>query len=89
MGVRFPVMLRQMWSGGDVQKWIDENLGWRAIETAPKDGRYVLLYDAQRAGEYLMAQWFHGAWWGRRTLSGKAITWTDATHWMPLPEPPK
>lgn len=27
MGARFPVMLRKMWSGGEVQAWIDENMG--------------------------------------------------------------
>ncbi len=48
MPLRFPVMLRQMWSGGAVQKWLDENVNpveligeefakCRASEAKPRD----------------------------------------------------
>lgn len=63
-------------------------MNWQPIETVPKDGSWVLLYHHDSC-DYLMAQWFHGAWWGKRTQSGRAITWRTASHWMPLPEPPK
>lgn len=34
---RFPTMLRKMWSGGEVQAWIDENWNRRAQPAAPAD----------------------------------------------------
>ena len=34
---RFPTMLRKMWSGGEVQAWIDENWNRRAHPAAPAD----------------------------------------------------
>ena len=68
---------------------------WQPIETAPKDGREILLYDGDRVtfGGYLNAQsqgvepqaeheTFCG-WW---SVSGSDDVFT---HWMPLPEPPK
>lgn len=64
---------------------------WQPIETAPKDGTFVQLYDDRykhSPSSYLMAKYDHGIWWGQMTPSGKAIIWRDATHWMPLPPPP-
>lgn len=62
---------------------------WRPIETAPKDGTWVLLwFDAD---EYAVS----GAWMrpGRDYIAHWCAfgRWTpgDApTHWMPLPAPP-
>lgn len=31
---QFPTMLRKMWSGGEVQRWIDEN--WNKAPAAPR-----------------------------------------------------
>lgn len=63
---------------------------WQTIDSAPKD-RYVLLYDAGYDNPYLHAKWDKHArgWWSQSTNSGHSIVWRDATHWMPLPEPPK
>lgn len=61
---------------------------WRPIETAPLemdgDAPVVLLWNG-----YVMRVGEHG--W---TESGKPVFWdgecrVHATHWMPLPEPPK
>lgn len=57
---------------------------WEPIETAPKNGRRVLLLD--HWGNYEIARWIgepHNHWSidGFRSIS-------RPTHWMPLPEPP-
>lgn len=61
---------------------------WKPIDTEPKDDR-ILLAEVLHTGEYHVGE---GAW------SGFVNTWADvdnglykinATHWMPLPEPPK
>ena len=60
-------------------------MNWQPIETAPKDTmKTVLLHTPE--GEQL-------GWWCERlerhlTCEGKEL-WSDPTHWMPLPEPPK
>lgn len=63
-------------------------VGWRSIESAPKDGTRVLVVDGGAVGE----AWFDSdyGWYWEHTH------WTDAvgpgsimpTHWMPLPSPP-
>lgn len=70
---------------------------WQPIETAPKDGKRVLISD----GRYVM-----DAYWSEEASLGQcsrgpawqvfncdedcwySIAVTDPTHWMPLPEPP-
>lgn len=63
---------------------------WKPIESAPKDGRWILL--AQYAGEILLAS-YAGEWmpdcecWGSHC--GQYVVDTpEPTHWMLLPEPP-
>lgn len=63
--------------------------GWRGIESAPRDGSWILLYDSDHKNPYLHAQFRRGAWWGQLTQSGRAVVWHDPRYWMPLPEPPK
>lgn len=59
---------------------------WRPIETAPKDGRYILL---------LKPAWYHAPRWfvARWQDTGLTAGWQhyygpEPTHWMPLPPPP-
>lgn len=83
---------------------------WQPIETAPKDGRKLLLAAGK---EIIIGDWMpdkRKEWKEMRTgteteetiirrleevdYSGWHISGTDyslfpATHWMPLPEPPK
>lgn len=61
---------------------------WQPIETAPKDGTKVLLWDdGVTIGEWSenVHPWNDGNWW----VEGGQVTTQTATHWMPLPEPPK
>ena len=56
-----------------------ESAKWQPIETAPKDGELVLLWDGH---DCTLGQWFSGLW---ESVEGDIF---DATHWMPLPELP-
>ena len=62
---------------------------WQPIETAPKDGTEVLLWDG---GVYL-GHWLSKTWvWvmaPRDAIDHRAhLDWCHPTRWMPLPEPP-
>lgn len=72
---------------------------WKPIETAPKDGTFVLLYspDAKEPsifvgyfishvdGDEWFSEW-HDAWVDD---GAKVISDVTLTHWMPLPERPE
>jgi len=69
-------------------------MNWQPIETAPKDGRRVLVWiddpKLLRDGYPICFArlWFYddgSLGGGAEGFNGK---W-DITHWMPLPEPPK
>jgi hypothetical protein len=59
--------------------------GWQPIETAPKDGNEVILFDS----DYLQLSGFEGRYSEPR---GSWLSSYDGpvnpTHWMPLPPPP-
>ena len=77
---------------------------WKPIETAPKDGGFVLLHVPRglESGEVTV-----GAYWkaDERAANGRFMkghwdgwlgmdcdarsSWCDPTHWMPLPPPPE
>lgn len=52
---------------------------WQPIESAPKDGTRLMLWDS-RAGGYAVT----GAW-----VAGSADDHETITHWQPLPAPPE
>ena len=62
---------------------------WQPIETAPKDGSYILAWSGcwrhPFAGRYIGESFV--------LIDGADIDATQtryfATHWMPLPDPPK
>lgn len=64
--------------------------GWQPIETAPKDGTRVLLFDAGRSPPNMIAHWDWNRWCGDKTISGRFTIWADVSgaYWMPLPSPP-
>ena len=57
-------------------------MDWQPIETAPRDGAAVLVYDENLT--YEIAYRYRAEWrYGPKGYSCKP------THWMPLPAPPK
>jgi hypothetical protein len=101
---RFPTMLRKMWSGAEVQAWIDENWNrrapavpnWQPIETAPKDGSVILLWRYYP----IAGKWVDGAEYECEFVAlGSAYCQFEkngaygedaaVSHWMPLPPPPE
>jgi hypothetical protein len=70
---------------------------WQPIETAPKDGTVIDLWDAYCKCRVVNASWAHHYFlnskpqneksWGRDDRDGPFCA--KPTHWMPLPEAPK
>lgn len=59
---------------------------WQPMETAPKDGSTFLIFE-QCEGMSAIAT---GSWSpAAAAFVDDAGLWMSATHWMPLPEPPK
>ena len=59
---------------------------WQPIETAPKDGGEVLLW---QEGWGVIRGWYSGddkTWYGPGAHDSEPCR---PTHWMPLPRPPK
>jgi hypothetical protein len=77
----------------DAQAVIDAlGVEWRPIETAPRDGRSIILASADKVtfGKWLdnnQTRWPREGWitpdgqWGPKATK-------PATHWRPLPPPP-
>jgi hypothetical protein len=58
---------------------------WQPIDTAPKDGQQVLVYEE---GAIFISQWVDNkdegiGWWDH------GIVLPPPSHWMPLPDPPE
>lgn len=68
------------------------DMQWRTIESAPKDGTRVLLYeneiDGQTVGFWSTCLWVdHGGAWVIYEARSDTIT-LEPKNWMPLPSPP-
>ena len=57
---------------------------WMPIDSAPKDGTEVLVWDGAIRG-VLIAEHAHGAW---IVCDGEGWERISPTHWQPLPPPP-
>lgn len=76
---------------------------WQPIETAPKDGTWVLVYgegtdDEEVSRKVAVAQYtnylnggtYDESWWQFAWYDGGYYgRFYNPTHWMPLPEAPK
>jgi len=73
---------------------------WQPIETAPKDGTVILLWDPSGETPWVVAMWsaddrpfvneFGPFVWlvGANPRYSERIAENVPTHWMPMPEPP-
>lgn len=62
---------------------------WQPIETAPKDGQVIDLWrGGKRIVEYKWVQLTPDNGFFEPYGAGICVV-RDATHWMPLPDPPK
>ena len=70
---------------------------WQPIETAPKDGTWILVYEPHNyEPEVHIVRWAESDGWpnGKTWLTEEygggpdGHSATDATHWMPLPDAP-
>lgn len=57
---------------------------WQPIETAPRDGRRVLVCSE---GRHMFVAFWDSKYWGWR-VSRDSVVAADPTHWQPLPDPP-
>ncbi len=62
----------------EVEAWNRRQDTWQTIESAPRDGRSVILYNG-----YVVV-----GWWDRKWINHEWNT-MKPTHWRPLPEPPE
>ncbi len=60
------------------------NMEWQPIETAPKDGTFILCYHS--SGHINVQQYCQDKFW-RSSIDNAPHIW-QPTHWMPLPPPP-
>lgn len=63
---------------------------WLPIETAPRNGTMILVYrpDSKRGDAYI-PRVGTDIWKVSRECWWHSNHWSQPTHWMPLPEPPK
>jgi hypothetical protein len=72
------------------------SVGWREIESAPKDGTRIIGWSAERCSNCapgtvgMSILFWSKIGWTSGTLPGKVLIGTQhqPTHWMPLPVPP-
>ncbi|KRG65202.1 hypothetical protein ABB26_05200 [Stenotrophomonas humi] len=80
------------------------NNGWMPIESAPKDGSAITVYDMYqtdfkknsngiyrqtgRDGYGVVTAWFKDGAWLMHSRDGVVIACTNPAHWMPIPAPP-
>lgn len=59
---------------------------WRTIDSAPTEGGLLLIGEEGNVG---IGEWVSGRYFRFCDSEGFVEDWCVATHWMPLPDPPK
>lgn len=65
---------------------------WEPIETAPKDGTSILVYEETEWPEIFVAYHKNDSWgWTKEGNFGEDGDYFNhsPSHWMPLPNPPE
>lgn len=66
---------------------------WQPIETAPKDVEILLWGGKSQSETAIQGKWIYEgerrAGWYWASYSGAPVGPIPATHWMPMPDPPK
>lgn len=90
LGVRYTIKGRERWcpycfGEGKIQlkpTKEDDIKMWRPIETAPKNGQFILTYSHEDRDDENRGVWIN--WW----MHNEWFEVKNPTHWMPMPEPP-
>jgi hypothetical protein len=69
---------------GKMGEWVM----WQPIETAPKDGEVILLYDGDRIKWSVVSGAWRWDWPSPQWADKDGGLYAKPSHWMPLPEPP-
>lgn len=73
-------------------------MNWQPIETAPKDGTYIIVWPPTYKGVCSCARWYDDAYakkprpyWRRIDTHGSVLLSREnpPTHWMPIPNGPE
>ena len=61
---------------------------WKPIETAPKDGAWIVVTSTHNKYYRACVQFYDGHWYDTQEVTHDDLMENAATHWMPLPKPP-
>ena len=64
-----------------------DKAAWRPVETAPRDGQWVMLWWPRREQFPVFGYFEAGRWHSRYTLSFDGDP--QPTHWLSIPAPPE
>lgn len=62
--------------------------GWQPIETAPKDGSWIIVASTHNRYYLAAVQWNDDYWWDVNEANHNDPMDYAATHWQPFPDPP-
>ena len=62
---------------------------WRPIETAPRDGSFILVCDIKDRRMMTVVFWIDDESWPWARDDDGEFSPDSFTHWMPLPESPE
>lgn len=61
---------------------------WQPIDTAPKDGAWIVVTSTHNKYYRACVQFYDGHWYDTQEVTHDDLMENAATHWMPLPKPP-
>lgn len=61
---------------------------WQPIETAPKDGAWIVVTSTHNKYYRACVQFYDGNWCATREVTHDDLIENAATHWMPMPKAP-